>query len=189
MCGSMVKGSHIGMIGGTGRIGRSIMHRLRSFEPSKISYTSRTAQPSMEQEFNASFVTLDKLLAESDIIIVCCSLNDSTRRLLGAEQFRRMKSTAVLINTSRGACIDQQALYEALKNGIIAAAGLDVMETEPIPTDDPLLTLNNAGKFNILFTFRHHTKCLYLSVKFYVHLGGIIPYVKSYYQIDNSFIL
>ncbi|XP_027194367.2 glyoxylate reductase/hydroxypyruvate reductase [Dermatophagoides pteronyssinus] len=144
MCGSMIKGSHIGVIGGSGRIGRSVIKRLRSFEPAKISYTSRQEYPEMFREFNAEFYPLDRLLIESDIIIVCCSLNDSTRRLISTEQFKRMKSTSVIINTSRGSCIDQQALYEALKSRKIAAAGLDVYEQEPISMDDPLLSLDNV---------------------------------------------
>ena len=147
MCGSMIKGSHIGVIGGSGRIGRSVIKRLRSFEPAKISYTSRQEYPEMFREFKAEFYSLDRLLTESDIIIVCCSLNDSTRRLINTEQFERMKSSSVIINTSRGSCIDQQALYDALKSRKIAAAGLDVYEQEPISMDDPLLSLDNVGKF------------------------------------------
>ena len=165
MCGTMIKGSHIGLIGGSGRIGRSIIKRLRSFEPSRISYTSRTPHSFMEQEFGAHFLSMNELLAESDIIIVCCSLNDSTRHLLSAEQFRLMKSTAVVINTSRGSCIDQQALYETLKHGRIAAAGLDVMEQEPIATDDPLLALNNVGKFFSFLGSQKNVKIITIKVK------------------------
>ena len=210
----MIKGSHIGVIGGSGRIGRSVIKRLRSFEPGKISYTSRHEHPGMFREFNAEFYSLDRLLTESDIIIVCCSLNDSTRRLINTEQFERMKSSSVIINTSRGSCIDQQALFEALKSKKIAAAGLDVYEQEPISMDDPLLSLDNVGKFfspqKIHFSFVNESinRICQSKVKipwiFIIRIHSFFVVclkmlminrqppnlyiaVKTYYQIDNSF--
>jgi len=94
-------------------------------------------------------VTLPEVCAQSDILIVICSLNQSTIKLIGAEQFKLMKPTAYLINASRGSVIDQVALFDALKNGEIAGAGLDVMEKEPIPMDDPLMELVH-GKLVLL---------------------------------------
>lgn len=140
-----MKDSVIGFIG-AGRIGCCIMKRLRAFEPSQIIYTSRNRSSLVEEDNLASYVSMEELLTKSDIVIVCCSLNPSTKHLLSTEQFKLMKPTSILINTSRGAVIDQNALYYALKAKQIRAAGLDVMEVEPIPVDDPLLKLDNAGK-------------------------------------------
>ena len=145
MCGGMVKGSVVGFIG-AGRIGSDIMKRLKSFEPAQILYSTRNRAPAIEQEHSAKHVTLTELLSRSDIVVVCCSLNASTKHLLSSEQFRAMKRTAILVNTSRGGVVDQKALYQALKDKVIAAAGLDVMEVEPMPTNDPLLELDNVGK-------------------------------------------
>ncbi|XP_017491086.1 PREDICTED: glyoxylate reductase/hydroxypyruvate reductase-like [Rhagoletis zephyria] len=146
MCGGMVKGSVVGFVG-AGRIGASIMQRLVAFQPAQVLYNTRNRSPAIanEKEYGAVYCSaLDDLLARSDIVIVCCSLNSSTKHLLGEAQFRQMKPSAILINTSRGAVVDQKALYEALKSKQIAAAGLDVMEVEPMPTDDPLLELDNV---------------------------------------------
>lgn len=144
MCGGTVKGSVVGFIG-AGRIGSSIMKRLKGFEPAQILYNARHRSELIE-EHGARFTTLQDLLTISDIVVVCCSLNASTKHLLGSEQFRLMKSTAILINTSRGAVVDQRALYDALKEKVIFAAGLDVMEVEPMPLNDPLLELDNVGE-------------------------------------------
>ncbi|KAH9389916.1 hypothetical protein TYRP_007465 [Tyrophagus putrescentiae] len=123
MCGGMVKGSVVGFVG-AGRIGASIMQRLVAFQPAQVLYNTRNRSPA----------------------IVRKSTGHSTKHLLGEAQFRQMKPSAILINTSRGAVVDQKALYEALKSKQIAAAGLDVMEVEPMPTDDPLLELDNVGE-------------------------------------------
>ena len=87
---------------------------------------------------------LAKLLPRADFISVHVPLLPQTRHLIGAAEFARMKPTAILINSSRGPVVDQRALYEALKSGQIFSAGLDVTEVEPIPPDDPLLTLDNV---------------------------------------------
>lgn len=87
---------------------------------------------------------LPDLLAESDIVSLHLPLTDATHGLLGREAFARMKSDAVLVNTSRGPIVDEAALVEALRSGSLAAAGLDVFATEPVPADNPLLTLPNV---------------------------------------------
>jgi glyoxylate reductase len=92
----------------------------------------------------AEFTDFPDLLAESDFISIHVPLNAQTRHLFNAEAFRRMKRTAILINTSRGGTVDQEALYDALVSGEIAAAGLDVTTPEPLPTDHPLLRLPNC---------------------------------------------
>ena len=87
---------------------------------------------------------MDTLLRESDFVSVHTVLNDSTYHLVSERELAMMKTSAVLVNASRGPVVDPKALYTALKSGQIAAAGLDVTEPEPIPIDDPLLTLDNC---------------------------------------------
>jgi glyoxylate reductase len=91
----------------------------------------------------SSGISLDELLETSDYVSLHTPLTPETRHLMSAAQFARMKPTAYFINTSRGGTVDQDALREALVNGEIAGAGLDVTEPEPLPMDDPLLTAPN----------------------------------------------
>jgi phosphoglycerate dehydrogenase-like enzyme len=89
-------------------------------------------------------VSRDELLETSDVISVHLVLSDRTRHLIGAAELEAMKPSAIIVNTSRGAIIDQAALVHALQHGRIAGAGLDVFETEPLPVDDPLRSLPNT---------------------------------------------
>jgi glyoxylate reductase len=86
---------------------------------------------------------LHRLLGLSDFVVLCASLSEKSRRLIGATELVAMKPTAILVNVARGALIDSKALYQALKNRQILRAAIDVTEPEPIPLDDPLLTLDN----------------------------------------------
>jgi D-3-phosphoglycerate dehydrogenase len=86
----------------------------------------------------------DTLLGESDFISINAQLTDETRNMIGYEEFKKMKSTCYLINTARGKIVDQAALIRALQEGLIAGAGLDVTEEEPIPGDDPILDMPNV---------------------------------------------
>jgi glyoxylate reductase len=116
---------------GWGRIGKAMARRGEGFGMHVI-HSSRS-----------SGVSLDELLEQSDYVSLHTPLTPETRHLMGAEQFKRMKKTAYLINTARGGVVDQVALREALEAGEIAGAGLDVTEPEPLPADDPLLTAPN----------------------------------------------
>ena len=87
---------------------------------------------------------MDQLLAESDFVSMHVDLNPSTHHMMNEEAFRAMKDTAILINAARGPVVDHMALYEALRSGQIGGAALDVTEPEPIPSDHPLLTLDNC---------------------------------------------
>ena len=91
-----------------------------------------------------SYADMDTLLRESDFVTIHTDLNETTRHMMNAAAFAKMKPTAVVINTARGPIVDPQALYDALKSGKIGGAALDVTEPEPIPTDSPLLTLPNC---------------------------------------------
>lgn len=152
MCGKSIKDSVIGIVG-AGRIGNAIAERLIPFKAKQLLYCGRSAKPGVES-LGARFVSFDELLEKSDFVIVCCLLSDTTRRMFNESAFKRMKRTAILINTSRGAVVDQTALYYALTNREIAAAGLDVMQEEPIPADDPLLSLSNVGRSLSLDRYR-----------------------------------
>ncbi|KAL0267359.1 UNVERIFIED_CONTAM: hypothetical protein PYX00_009651 [Menopon gallinae] len=137
-----LKGTVIGIIG-LGRIGLEVAKRLRCFKIKGILYTSRNAKDDAES-VNAVKVDLQQLLQESDVVIVTCSLTEETRNMLGDKEFDMMKKTAVIVNTSRGGVIDQDALVRALREKKIAGAALDVMTPEPIPTNHELLKFPNC---------------------------------------------
>jgi len=96
------------------------------------------------RDLAAKQVDFDTLLRDSDFISVHTDLNEKTRHMFGAEQFKKMKRTAVFVNSARGPLVDQKALYDALKSGTIFAAGLDVTDPEPPAMDEPLLKLPNV---------------------------------------------
>jgi len=132
----------VGIIG-LGRIGMEVAKRARGFDM-RILYTSRTRKREAEETLGCIPVDLTTLLHESDFVTVHVPLTSETRHLLSTPQFKLMKRTAFLINVARGPIVDQQALYAALRDGLIAGAALDVTDPEPIPLADPLLSLNNC---------------------------------------------
>jgi len=135
-------GATLGLVG-LGRIGSGVAKRATGFDM-RILYHDVSRQPSREEELGLTYVDLETLLRESDFVSLHTPLTPETHHMMGREQFTMMKSTAILINTSRGQVVDQKALYEALVSGGIAGAGLDVTDPEPILRDDPLLTLDNC---------------------------------------------
>lgn len=142
LIGKEVHGSTLGIVG-LGRIGKQVARRAAAFDM-RILYHNRRRDPVAEAEFSATYRTLDELLAESDFVTLNCPLTSETTNLISAAEFAKMKPTAVLINMSRGAVVDTEALYSALRTGQIAAAGIDVTEPEPLPRDHPLLRLDNV---------------------------------------------
>ena len=132
----------LGIIG-MGQIGLEMARRGRGFDM-KILYHSRTRRPDLEAEHGLVYVDLATLLAESDFVSLHVPLTPETRHYIGEAELRRMKPTAILVNAARGPVVDSRALYTALKEGWIYAAGLDVTDPEPISADDPLLTLENV---------------------------------------------
>ena len=129
---------------GCGGIGRALLRKLGGFGLAGI--LVHDPYLSAEQVAAAGGVAsdLDTLLRESDFVSLHTPLTEETGQMIGAAQLRLMKPTAILINTARGGLVDQDALAAALADGTIAAAGLDVFETEPLPTDSPLVGLNNV---------------------------------------------
>ncbi len=133
--GQDVHHATLGIVG-MGRIGQQMARRARGFEM-RVLYADERRNDRAERELGIEFAPLDRLLAESDLVSLHVPLLPSTRHLIDAAALRRMKRTAVLVNASRGPVVDEHALAEALRDGVIAAAALDVYEREP--EVDPLL--------------------------------------------------
>ena len=131
-------GKTIGVIGGAGDIGSAVLKKHSSFGMREIYYDIVRLSPEREAAYGAEYVELDTLLRESDIVLLVVPLLPSTYHMLGAEEFKKMKKTAILVNDARGKCVDQKALAEALRTGEIWGAALDVFESEPPTPDDPL---------------------------------------------------
>ncbi|MFJ7639191.1 2-hydroxyacid dehydrogenase [Peribacillus sp. NPDC097225] len=142
LTGQDVHGATIGIIG-LGRIGKALAKRAKGFDMNLV-YYNRSRKLEEEKELGIEFVSLEELLKISDFVCVLVPLTSQTSYMIGAEQLTLMKKTAVLINTARGDIVDERALYQALVNQEIWAAGLDVFEEEPVPLDHPLLTLPNV---------------------------------------------
>ncbi|XP_033109259.1 glyoxylate reductase/hydroxypyruvate reductase-like [Anneissia japonica] len=142
MCGPGLLGSTVGIVG-LGRIGQAVANRLKPFGVTRFLYNNRNPKPEADI-ISAEFVSFEQLLEQSDFVIICCALNPDTKEMFNRHAFKKMKSSAILVNTSRGGVVQQEDLYHALKTGQIRAAGLDVTTPEPLPTDHKLLTLKNC---------------------------------------------
>lgn len=132
----------LGLVG-LGRIGAAMAKRAGGFDM-HVLYHDVVRREDLERSLGIEYTTLDDLLRRADFVSVHTPLTAQTRHLIGAEQLKMMKGTAVLINSARGPIVDQEALVDALRSGTIAAAGLDVFEAEPIPAGHPLLSLPNV---------------------------------------------
>jgi glyoxylate reductase len=140
--GMNVNHTNLGIVG-MGRIGAQVAKRAKAFNM-KVFYHNRNRNFELENLLDVEYVkNLHKMLSLSDFIVLCPPLTEKTRGIIGAAEFAAMKPTAILINVSRGALVDQKALYEALKDRRILRAAIDVTDPEPISLDDPLLTLDN----------------------------------------------
>ncbi|MFD1778778.1 2-hydroxyacid dehydrogenase [Fredinandcohnia salidurans] len=142
LAGSDVHHKTIGIVG-MGKIGEAVAKRATGFDMN-ILYHNRSRNVVAEERIGASYASFKELIETSDFIVCLTPLTDETRGLFNKEIFMNMKNTAVFINVSRGPVVDEDALYQALVNGEIAAAGLDVFEKEPVDADHPLLTLPNV---------------------------------------------
>jgi glyoxylate reductase len=141
--GAGISGKTIGLVGGGGRIGRAVARRARGFSMRTLYWGPRRIAPEEEKDIGLEYVTLDELLARSDFVSIHAPLKPETKHLIGAAELARMKRTAFLVNTARGAIVDEAALVEALRQGRIAGAGLDVFEHEPA-VDPELLEMPNV---------------------------------------------
>ena len=143
---------------GMGRIGMALAQRAHFGFNMPILYNARRHHPQAEERFNARYCDLNTLLAEADFVCLILPLTEETHHLFGAEQFARMKPSAIFINAGRGPVVDEQALIAALQNGDIHAAGLDVFEQEPLPVDSPLLKLPNVVALPHIGSATHETR-------------------------------
>ncbi|WP_018755367.1 2-hydroxyacid dehydrogenase [Paenibacillus terrigena] len=133
----------LGIIG-MGRIGEAIARRARLGFEMNVQYYNRNRKPDIEEKLGVTYAELDELLATSDYVLLMLPLTPETRGLIGAREFDLMKRTAVFVNVARGPIVDESALYDALVQRKIYAAGLDVYAQEPIDPAHPLLTLTNV---------------------------------------------
>jgi gluconate 2-dehydrogenase len=116
---------------GMGRIGQVIARRAAGFDMRVVYHNRKRLAPDIEQRLNATYVTMDELLRQSDFLVLQVPYSPETHHLIGAAELKRMKPTAILVNSTRGGVVDDAALVDALKAGTIRAAGLDVFENEP----------------------------------------------------------
>lgn len=143
MLGQDIHGATLGIIG-FGRIGQGVAKRVRGFDMRVLAYDVHPDHEAAE-ELGVDLVDdMDEVLRQADFVTIHTPLTDETYHLISERELKLMKPTGVLINTARGPCVDPDALYQALRDGEIAYAGLDVTEPEPINTDSPLLKLDNC---------------------------------------------
>ncbi len=140
--GTDVHHATLGIIG-LGRIGTEVAKRAQGFDM-RVLYHNRSRNKAAEEQLGCTRVDMDTLLSESDFVVVLVPLGSQTRHLISTPQLKKMKPTAFLVNAARGPIVDTHALYEALRDNVIAGAALDVTDPEPLPADDPLLTLDNC---------------------------------------------
>lgn len=140
--GMGLAGKTLGSIG-VGNIGHEMLRLIKPFGMKYLAYDPYIKSGALA-DLDVKLTDMDTVLKESDFVNVSCPLNEKTRHLIGEKELRKMKSSAYLINTSRGPVIDEAALVRALREGRIQGAGIDVFEQEPTPSDNPLFKLENV---------------------------------------------
>lgn len=143
MCGVGLRDSTVGIIG-FGRIGQSVAKKIKAFGPSKILFFDPCPNQEVARAVGAEAASVEEILSKSDFVILTCAATAENKGMMNKAMFKKMKKNAVLVNTSRGTLVVQNDLHEALKNGTIRAAGLDVTTPEPLPLDSPLFKLDNC---------------------------------------------
>lgn len=143
---------------GMGGIGEAVARRGKFGFGMSVLYHNRHRKPEAEAALDAVYHSLPELLREADFIVLMTPLTPETKGLIGAKEFALMKETAIFINASRGATVDESALVEALKSGQIYGAGLDVFEHEPVAPDHPLLTMPNVVTLPHIGSATEHTR-------------------------------
>ena len=140
----MLRGKQVGIIG-FGRIGQAVSEIVSSGFGAKVMYYDAYRQPEeKEMELGVKYADLETLLVTSDIVTIHIPLSKNTEKMINAELLAKMKKNAILVNTARGQIVDEEALIEALRNGVIAGAALDTYEQEPLQADSPLLKMENV---------------------------------------------
>jgi gluconate 2-dehydrogenase len=152
-----VQGKTLGIVG-MGRIGGAVARRAALGFRMDVLYTNRNPNPQAERDYGATRVPLDELLAKSDFVCLQVPLTAETHHMIGAAQLRAMKRTAILINASRGPTVDENALIQALQDGTILAAGLDVFDPEPPAANSPLLRMKNVVALPHIGSATHETR-------------------------------
>jgi glyoxylate reductase len=142
LTGQDIYGATLGIIG-LGRIGESLSKRAKGFDMDVL-YYNRSRKIEAEEALGITYTDLETLLRQSDYVCVLTPYTAETKDLIGKYELSLMKKNAILINTARGGIVNEEALYEALKNEVIWAAGLDVFEEEPVDIEHPLLSLQNV---------------------------------------------
>ncbi|WP_026145197.1 2-hydroxyacid dehydrogenase [Pseudomonas asplenii] len=154
--GTDVYGKTLGIVG-MGNIGGAVARRGRFGFDMPILYSGNSRKPELEQQLGAQYRSLDALLAEADFVVLVVPLSDKTRHLIGQRELGLMKPGAILVNISRGPVVDEPALIQALRNGTIRGAGLDVYEKEPL-AESPLFQLKNAVTLPHIGSATHETR-------------------------------
>lgn len=155
--GCDVHGKTLGMIG-MGRIGAAVARRGALGFGMNVLYSYASPKPGLEAELGARRCEMDELLEQADFVCVTVPLTPETTHLFGAEQFARMKSSSIFINIARGKVVDEKALIQALNDGQIRGAGLDVFEQEPLPADSPLPHMANVVALPHIGSATHETR-------------------------------
>ncbi|WP_420604219.1 2-hydroxyacid dehydrogenase [Flagellimonas sp.] len=180
--GLELKGKTLGILG-LGRIGMVMAQRCKGAYDMEIIYHNRSANPKAEKEMRAKRVDFDTLISQSDVISVHCALTPETQGMFNTSVFEKMKPTALFINTARGAIHNEEDLIDALNNGTIWGAGLDVTNPEPMKPDNPLLEMENVCVLphigSATITARNEMARMGATniISFYKH--GKVPYIVN----------
>lgn len=152
-----VHGKTLGIVG-MGRIGLALAQRAHFGFNMPVLYNARRHHQEAEERFDARYCELDTLLQEADYVCLILPLTDETHHMIGKAEFKKMKKSAIFINAGRGPVVDENALIDALQQGEIHAAGLDVFEQEPLPVDSPLLSMANVVALPHIGSATHETR-------------------------------
>lgn len=173
VAGRLLDGKIVGVLG-FGRIGKEVARLLKAFNARVLAY-SRTLTPASAGEVGAESVPMEALLNESDVVTLHVPLNANTRGMIGEKELATMKPGALLVNTSRGALVDEKALISALEAGRLGGVGLDVFDTEPLPMDHPLRRFDNA----ILLSHRGYATVEVLRERYQEAMTNILNFLDG----------
>jgi phosphoglycerate dehydrogenase-like enzyme len=173
IAGQLLEGKSAGILG-FGRIGKEVARIMKIFDARVLAH-SRTLTAERAAEVGAECVSMETLLRESDLITLHVSLNQNTRGLIGAKELALMKPGALLINTSRGPLVSEEALINALQTGRLGGVGLDVFDEEPLPMDHPLRRFDNA----ILLSHRGYATVEVLRERYEQAMENILSFMDG----------